>query len=51
MSFSISFDKGAANYLENLPADISERIINKFGKIKENPFISTEINFRIKFFP
>ena len=38
MSFSISFDKEAVKYLESLPSDISERIINKFEEIKENPF-------------
>jgi len=38
MSFSVSFDKGAVKYLQSLPANISERIIDKFEKIKENPF-------------
>ena len=38
MSFSISFDKEAVKYLESLPSNISERIINKFEEIKENPF-------------
>jgi len=38
MSFSISFDKEAVKYLESLPTNISERIIDKFEDIKENPF-------------
>lgn len=38
MSFSIVFYKEAANYLENLPTNISERIINKFEDVKQNPF-------------
>ncbi|MDO8516679.1 MAG: type II toxin-antitoxin system RelE/ParE family toxin [Nanoarchaeota archaeon] len=38
MSFSIIFDKEAVKYLESLPSNISERIINKFEEIKENPF-------------
>jgi len=38
MSFSISFDKEVVKYLESLPLNISERIINKFEDIKENPF-------------
>lgn len=38
MSFLISFDKKAVKYLESLPTNISDRIINKFEEIKENPF-------------
>lgn len=38
MSFSINFDKEAVKYLESLPTNISERIIDKFEDIKENPF-------------
>lgn len=38
MSFSISFDNEAVKYLESLPTNISDRIIEKFEEIKENPF-------------
>ena len=38
MSFSISFDKEAVKFLERLPKNISDRVIEKFEQIKENPF-------------
>ncbi len=38
MSFLISFDKGVVKFLEKLPKNISDRIIEKFEQIKENPF-------------
>ena len=37
MSFSISFDKEAAKFLERLPKNISERIVEKFEQIKKMP--------------
>jgi len=44
MSFSISFDNLAAKYLENLPTEISERIIHKLEEIKLNPIRYLEHN-------
>ena len=38
MSFLIIFDKEVVKFLERLSENISDRIIEKFEQIKENPF-------------
>lgn len=38
MSFSIEWDEKAKDYLDKLPKNIAERILDKIDSIKENPF-------------
>ncbi len=38
MSYSIKWTPLALNELENLPGDITERIINKVENLKDDPF-------------
>ncbi|HLC96650.1 MAG TPA: type II toxin-antitoxin system RelE/ParE family toxin [Candidatus Nanoarchaeia archaeon] len=38
MSFQITFDSEAVEFLESIPKDIKERIFNKIISTKNNPF-------------
>lgn len=38
MSYRLEWYKSASKYVENLPKDISARILKKFDIMKENPF-------------
>ena len=38
MSFFIEWDEKVIDFLNKLPKNLSERIVNKVNSIKENPF-------------